>query len=91
MAERSILYSDLWTIYKAGNENRQIEILHWFNLPKHLPLYTWEMQVQVLTGAPPEILKQHSKLIDPRAKKKLGLEDERKEVSNKKVWSLFMK
>lgn len=73
MTDRSVPYSALWLIYKQSDQFKE-QILHWLNLERHLPIYTPEMQIEVLEGAPMDIIKAHLKLIDPRARKKLGLE-----------------
>lgn len=85
MADRSISYSELWSWY-LQHEHLQAQILHWLNLPKHLPIYTPEMQIEVMAGAPLEdkAVKAHLHLLHPRAKKALGLEEER--VTKKKTW-----
>lgn len=72
MTDRSMAYSDLWTIYRASNRYKD-QILHWLDLPKTLPILSWKTQLEVLDNCPEEIIKKHQGLLKPEAMKKLGL------------------
>lgn len=81
MSNRSILYSDLWKIWKESPHYRA-QIDHWMNLKKNLPVLSWKTQMEVLDNAPEDIIKAHVQLLKPEAKRKLGLEVKAK----KKEW-----
>lgn len=84
MADRSILYRDLWQIYR-NSDTYKSQIEHWMNLPKNLPIMSWQLQLEVMDGAPDHIVKANANLLDRRAKKALGMDV--KETKELKDWS----
>lgn len=93
---RGVDYADIWKMYKEQDnfndetaDMHRAQILHLMNLKKNLPILSWKAQLEVLDNAPMPIIKAHAHLLHDKAKKTLGLEEEKKSKMTKKEWSQF--
>ena len=87
---RGVDYADLWRIWKESPHYRP-QIEHWMELKRTLPILPYKVQLEVLENCPMDIVKAHVHLLDKRARKALGLEEEKpaSRGTKKKEWETW--
>lgn len=79
-------YSDLWKIWKQSPHYRP-QIEHWMDLERNLPILSWRVQLEVLDNCPMDIVKAHAHLLQPKARKALGLEADEIKPTRVQDWA----